>query len=226
VSLPGQAREVRSRTFIAHIRYASTGPVTQLNTHPFEQENRLFAHNGVIGDLPALEQELGPSLGLVQGETDSERFFALITREIEQVGDVGAAIVRAASWAAENLPLYALNVILIDADELWALRYPDVHELHLLERSAGGPRGGRYLDHASARGSVRVRSGDLATCPAVVVASEPMDEDPGWRALESGELLHVDGQLKCSIKRILESPPAHQLSLTDLEGRAAASQKP
>jgi glutamine amidotransferase len=221
-----EAREVCSRTFIAHIRFASTGALTQVNTHPFELEGRLFAHNGVIGDLPALEQELGPALQWVQGQTDSERFFALITREIQQVGDVGQAIVRAATWVAENLPVFALNVILIDAEELWALRYPDVHELHLLERAAGGGRGNRHLDHASARGSVRVRSGDLATRPAVVVASEAMDEDPGWRALKPGELLHVDAQLNCSIERVLDKPPAHQLTLADLGGKAAASQKP
>ena len=122
--------------------------------------------------------------------------------------------------------MFALNVILIDADELWALRYPDVHELHVLERAAGGGRGNRHLDHASARGSVRVRSGDLASRPAVIVASEPMDEDPGWRGLQSGELLHVDPDLKCSIERVLDHPPAHQLSLDDLEGRAAASRQP
>ncbi len=221
-----EAREVCSRTFIAHIRYASTGGLTKVNTHPFEQQGRLFAHNGVIGDVPALDRELGPALQWVHGDTDSERFFALITREIEQAGDVGQAIARAASWVAENLPVFALNAILINDGELWAFRYPDTHELHVLERAAGGGRGHRHLDHASARGSVRVRSGDLATRPAVIVASEMMDEDSGWRALEPGELLHVDPNLKCSVKRVLEGPPAHQLTLADLGDKAAASQKP
>ena len=73
--------------------------------------------------------------------------------------------------------------MLVTPDELWALRYPDVHELHVLEREPGGTSGSRHLEHASARGSIRVRSGDLAALPAVVVASERMDEDPGWRAL-------------------------------------------
>ena len=54
-----EARELRSRTFVAHIRYASTGAIAPQNTHPFEQHGRLFAHNGVIEDLPALEHELG-----------------------------------------------------------------------------------------------------------------------------------------------------------------------
>jgi glutamine amidotransferase len=218
-----EAREVWSRTFIAHVRYASTGELTMVNTHPFEQGGRLFAHNGVIEDLPALEQELGSAMQRVKGETDSERFFALITREIEEGHDVGEAIRRAASWVAEHLPVFALNLVLITESELWALRYPDVHELHVLERAAGGSSGGRHLEHASARGTIRVRSGDLAGCRAVVVASEQMDEDSGWRALQSGDLLHVDPDLKTTITRVIEGPPAHQLTLEDL-GQAAASQ--
>src|ERR1700729_3025204 len=47
------AHEVSSRTFLAHIRHATAGEPTIENTHPFEQHGRLFAHNGVVGDLPA-----------------------------------------------------------------------------------------------------------------------------------------------------------------------------
>jgi len=221
-----EAREITSRTFVAHVRYASTGAVSPENTHPFEQRGRLFAHNGVIGEPERIEPELGDAASLVKGETDSERYFALVTREIERDGDVGAAIVRATRWIAENLPVFALNVVLITPSDLWALRYPDVHELYVLERAAGGPTGTRHLEHASARGSVRVRSGDLATRPAVVVASERMDEDAGWRLLEPGELVHVDPDLKLTGRVALDRPPAHQLTLADLGGKAAASQAP
>ncbi|MBV9415225.1 MAG: class II glutamine amidotransferase [Solirubrobacterales bacterium] len=221
-----EAREVSSRTFVAHVRYASTGAVSPENTHPFEQRDRLFAHNGVIEDIQRLEAELGDARALVQGETDSERYFALITKEIERDGDVGQAIVRAAGWIAENLPVFALNLVLITDTDLWALRYPDVHELHVLERDAGGPTGDRHLEHSSSRTTMRVHSRDLARRPAVVVASEQMDEDPGWRALESGELLHVDPELNITITKALERPPAHQLTLADLSGKAATSQAP
>ena len=221
-----EAREVTSNTFVAHVRYASGSPVTLRNTHPFVESGRLFAHNGVIGDVPALERELGTAMEVVGGETDSERYFALVTREIARSGDVGRGIAAAATWIAEHLPVFALNCVLISATELWALRYPDVHELHVLERSAGGSRGNRHLEHASARGSVRVRSGDLARRPAVVVASEAMDEDAGWRPLQSGELLHVGADLRATVTRVIDHPPAHQLSLTDLDEKAAASQAP
>lgn len=219
-----EAREVASNTFIAHVRYASSGSVSPQNTHPFEQAGRLFAHNGDIEDLVKLERQLGDAMSWVKGETDSERYFALITREIERTGDVAEGIVAAATWIAENLPVFAINCVLITASEVYALRYPDVHELYVLERAAGGHGGGRHLEEASARGSIRVRSGDMTTRRAVVVATEPMDEDAGWRALGSGDLLHVDADLETTVTRVIDRPPAHQLTLADLDPKAAASQ--
>jgi predicted glutamine amidotransferase len=222
-----EARELESTTFIAHVRYATTGAIEARNTHPFEQRGRLFAHNGVIHDLERLDRELGADRALVQGDTDSERLFALVTRETDRNGgDVGAGIVAAARWVAAELPLYAINLILATADGLWALRYPDVHELWILERAAGGPRGSRHLDAASAAGSVRVRSAPLAEQPSVILASEPMDEDPGWRELEAGELVHVGSTLNVDSTIALDEPPKHPLTLADLEPRAAAAQAP
>lgn len=219
------ARQRESTTFLAHIRYASTGGVDPRNTHPFEQQGRLFAHNGVIDDLPALEAELGDHRCLVAGDTDSERFFALITKHIDaNGGDVGAAIATAARWVADTLPVYAINLILTTPTELWALRYPDTHDLFVLQRPAGGPHGRRHLEHASAAGRIRARSGDLSSHPAVVVASERMDEDPGWQALRPGELLHVDSHLACTRQIVIERPPRHPLSLAQLSSHAAAFQ--
>ena len=202
-----QARERRSTTFIAHVRVATTGAHTVRNTHPFEQDGRLFAHNGVIGDLDRLDRELGPAVDLVEGETDSERYFALITRETRAAGgDVGRGITRAAQWVARELPVVSINLILVVAGELWALRYPDTDSLFVLERAPGGPSGGRHLEHASAAASVRVRSAELARASVVVVASERMDEDPGWRPVAPGLLIHVDRRLGVRSTRILELP--------------------
>ena len=221
-----QARQASSATFIAHIRYASTGGLETRNTHPFEQHRRLFAHNGVIEGLDALDEHLGQDQALVEGETDSERFFALITRETRaHDGQVALGIERAALWIAQNLPVYALNLILITADELWALRYPDTHELYVLERQPGGHHGHRHLEHSGTGGRMRVHSGDLADTPAVVIASERMDEHPGWRLMEPGELLHVDRHLHVTSRLVLPDAPASRLTLEDLRPDAAASQK-
>jgi glutamine amidotransferase len=214
-----EAREISSSTFLAHIRFASTGALELRNTHPFEEHGRLFAHNGVIEDLPRLDAHLGEALSLVKGDTDSERLFALITRETDtHGGDVGAGIEAACRWVAANLPLLAINLIIATEQSLWALRYPETHELHLLERAPGVA-----LEHESALGS-RVHCEHGSSRPLVVIASEPMDADPGWRAVEPGELLCIDHDLAVSSRRILDGPPARPLTLDDLDPRARASQ--
>ena len=217
-----EAKRISSRTFVAHVRYASGTPVTRENTHPFEQHGRLFAHNGVIGDVSALEAELGPEMAMVHGQTDSERYFALVTREIARRGDIESGLVAAVDWIAERLPVFALNCVLITESEVFALRYPETHSLYVLERAAG--KGS--LHHSSPRHRIRVDSDDLARTGCVVVASEKMDDDPGWRELQPGELLHVGPELHASITEAIERPPAHQLTLADLEPEAAASQAP
>ncbi|MEV4441512.1 class II glutamine amidotransferase [Streptomyces sp. NPDC049577] len=220
-----QARDVESTTFLAHIRFASTGSLDHRNTHPFEQDGRLFAHNGVIEGLEELDAHLGADRSLVQGETDSERFFALITRETRaHGGDLTAGIAQATRWIAAHLPVYSLNFVLTTPEELWALRYPDTHELYELCRAAGGDTRQRHLDHTGTAGRMRIRSHDLAVAPAVVVASERMDDNPHWRLLEPGELLHVGPRRHVTRRTLLTDEPAHRLTLADLRPQAAASQ--
>jgi predicted glutamine amidotransferase len=219
------ARTAESSTFIAHVRYASTGGLTDANTHPFASHGRLFAHNGVIEGLDELERQVGAGMAQVKGDTDSERFFALVTQETEARGaDVGAGLAAAARWIADHLPVFALNAVIVTAQELWALRYPDTHSLYVLERRGDGPHQQRQLDHKGTAGRLHVRSGDLADVPAIIVASEKLDDDPGWRALESGELLHVGADLRVTSRIALPEPPKHLLTLNDLRPQAASSQ--
>jgi hypothetical protein len=71
----------------------------------------------------------------VQGQTDSERVFALITAAVRvRDGDIGAGIVDAVGWLADAVPIFALNVLLGTAGDIWAPRYPETHDLFLLAR--------------------------------------------------------------------------------------------
>jgi predicted glutamine amidotransferase len=208
-----EARNISSRTFVAHVRHATNGALTMANTHPFCQAGRLFAHNGVIGEVPKLEQQLGDDLSLVAGESDSERFFALITAEISRHdGDIGAGIGAAARWVVQNLPLMSINFVLVTATDLWALRYPDTNTLYVLERAAGGGGGdtAAALDQSSRHGT-RVTSEHARDRPVVVVASERLDEDAGWREIHPGELLHVGSGLNAQSVTLLEGPPPHSM---------------
>jgi len=215
------ARDVSSSTFLAHVRYATTGPLRTENTHPFLQDHRLFAHNGVVAGLDRLDDEIARELGhpsteLVSGDTDSERIFALITARARRHGDITRAITDALGWIAANLPVYAVNFIMTTTTDLWALRYPATNPLYLLSRPSGGAAGARELDHAGAPGTIRARSRDLAGMSATVLATERMDDDPGWRPLASGELLHVSSGQHVTTRTVLDRPPAHPLSLADL----------
>jgi glutamine amidotransferase len=205
-----EAAEECSRTYVAHVRHASTGGLTYANTHPFERDGRLFAHNGVVAFDP------GRRFDGVEGETDSERLFAAISDAIRaRGGDVGAGIRDAVREVATTTELYSLNFVLTTPDDVWALRYPEHNELHLLER-----RGGPSLDDRASTG-MRVRSEDAAGGDLVVIASERIDDDERWEEVAPGELVHVDSDLVVTREVVLEGPPARPLRLSE---QAAASQ--
>ena len=210
------AKQAESSAFVAHVRWASTGGRSVANTHPFAMEGRIMAHNGGFGDLPRLEERLGDYARLVLGDTDSERYFALITQQIDaHGGDVGAGIAAAAGWIAEHLPVSSLNAVVAAPGELWALRYPDAHALHVLERPAGSAAGrgspAEGLHVRSTTSSFHVPA--LAEAASVVVASEELDGETGWRMLAPGELVHVRPDLSVESEVVITRPPAHLVPL-------------
>jgi predicted glutamine amidotransferase len=214
-----EALEVKACTFVAHVRWASTGVVSLENTHPFSMHGRLMAHNGGLGDLPTLEAQLGDYRDLVKGDTDSERYFAFITQQIDQHGgDVGAGITAAASWIAGHLPVSSLNTVVITANEMWALRYPETHALHIIERPAGASAASASAGPSAAGMHVRsatssVHSDDLHTQDSVVIASEELDGESGWRMLDVGELVHVSADLTVTSTIAIPNAPAHLVPL-------------
>jgi glutamine amidotransferase len=155
------------------------------------------------------------------GQTDSERVFALITASIRaRGGDVTAGLVDAMRWLADNVPIYAVNVLLSTATDLWALRYPEPNELYVLDRREA-PSDHRFHLRTN---RIRADSDHLRSRPSVVFASERMDDDPRWRLLEPGELVRVDSGLQINSDVVLPDPPRHQLGPADLNATAQAAQ--
>ncbi len=207
-----EARQAESSAFEAHVRWATTGGRTMQNTHPFVMNGRLMAHNGGFGEVAQLEKELGSYARMVLGDTDSERYFALITKETDaHGGDVGAGITAAASWIAARLPVSALNTIVATPGELWALRYPGQHALHILERPAGPGPGEPGLHVRSATSSVRVPA--LEAVASVIIASEELDGESGWRMLAPGELVQVQPDLSVHSRIAIPRQPTHLVPL-------------
>jgi predicted glutamine amidotransferase len=245
-----EAKQAVSTTFVAHVRWATAGSRTVRNTHPFAMRGAIMAHNGGFGDLARLDYQLGTYRKLVLGDTDSERYFALITQQIDACGgDVGAGITAAARWIGERLPVSSLNVIVATPGELWALRYPGQHALHVIERPAGdsipagaaspdgsaspdgaaSPDGSASPDGPASRSGaagqapspgLHVRSSTssvhapaLRSVPTVVVASEELDGERGWRMLGDGELIHVRRDLTVESAIVIPGPPAQLVPL-------------
>lgn len=218
-----EAHDMTGTTFIAHVRYATTGSHDVLNTHPFLQDGRILAHNGVLEGLDVLDERLHEmgTAELVLGQTDSERVFALITASIRaRGGDVTAGLIDAMQWLAANIPIYAVNLLLSTATDMWALRYPDTHELYLSDRRETPPDCQFHLRTKR----IRAHSEHLRVRPSVVFATERMDDDTRWRLIAPGELVHVDARLQISSQVVLPDPPRHQLKLEDLNAAAQAAQ--
>ncbi|CNV79713.1 glutamine amidotransferase%2C class-II [Mycobacterium tuberculosis] len=209
-----EAHELTGTTFVAHVRYATTGSLDIRNTHPFLQDGRIFAHNGVVEGLDVLDErlrEVGAD-DLVLGQTDSERVFALITASIRaRDGNESAGLIDALRWLAANVPIYAVNVLLSTATDVWALRYPESHELYILDR-----RGDGAPEFHLRSKRIRAHSTHLRERSSVVFATEPMDDNPRWRLLDAGELVHVDAALRVNRSLVLPDPPRHPIRREDL----------
>lgn len=200
------ARSVSACTVVTHVRAATAGHDALVNTHPFEFDGLVVAHNGGFGDLPAVDAELGAWASRVQGQTDSERYAALIAKYAAETGDIGDAIARAANWLADHVPMYSLNVVVATAGNLWALRYPDHRALHVAQRIVDPATGGSWAgESTTARHGVH---SDVPT-PIVLIASERLDDADDWRMLAPGELVHVGADLQITSTVAVDHPPAH-----------------
>lgn len=217
-----EARQIISHTFLSHIRYATTGALDVHNCHPFDMNDRLFAHNGLVLGVDAIDSWLsGTDRALIEGGTDSERVFAYITAEIKRCGDTTAGLVSAVRRLGAEIPVFSLNLLLAEARRLWALRYPDTRELWVLSPAGGGFGQHRVLDSGSRRLELTAIAERI---PAYVVSSQPLDDDPDWRLLAPGELLVIDGLEARSLFPFDE--PAHRLRYEDLIGTAALAMHP
>ncbi len=203
------AKHVVGRAIVAHVRHSSGTPRRLENTMPFQREGRLFAHNGELADLPAVERMAGSWARDLAGDTDSERYLALVTRRTQECGDLATGLAAAVAELAATVPVLSLNCIIATPDDLVALRYPETDTLWVLVRPAGPG-----LEGSGSDGPIRI-SGDRAPVPHVVVASEPLDDDPGWRLLDSGELIHVDPDLRITSSPAMTTSPAHPLHRPD-----------
>ncbi len=69
-------------TLFGHIRKATVGEPSEVNSHPFIEGNWSFMHNGSLGS--ADQEVFQEACDCTDGETDSEHYFHLIIHQLEK----------------------------------------------------------------------------------------------------------------------------------------------
>src|SRR5215211_453900 len=178
-SFAGIAPRIRSRTIFAAVRSATPGlPVEESGTPPFASGPFLFAHNGAIENFrhtamrPLRDALSDESYAGLLGTTDSETIFAgLLDRLREDPGSLSGALAETighVSAVCGKLGVRAtLNLAVTEGEAMAFTRY-----------STEGPGNSLYFVE------------DWEALPeAVVVASERLDDDKGWRTAPDRHLL-------------------------------------
>ena len=176
------APKIRARAILAAVRSATPGlPVEESGTPPFASGPFMFAHNGAIEDFrhtamrPLRDALSDESYAGLLGTTDSETIFAgLLDRLREDPRDLPAATVETIRHVSEicgALGVKAtLNLAVTDGKTMAFARY-----------STEGPGNSLYFIED-----------EEAFPDAVVVASERLDGDAGWREVPDRHLLAVE----------------------------------
>lgn len=205
------ARVTRTRCLLAHVRAASPGsPVTELNCHPFASGRLTFMHNGDLGGFRDLRRRLLADLSpeafaSIEGSTDSEHMFAVFLDRL-RAQDGGDRTERLAAALEETIRHVEalrrevapdqpslLNLVACDGKRAAVTRYTSGHE----------PASSLYFNtgrtYTCDQGLCHMVD-DGAAPSAVIVASEPLDEDDRWTRVEPGHVVLVTPELKVSTR--------------------------
>ena len=192
-----EAHDMRSAIVLSHIRRATRGGRSLMNTQPFRRELggscHVFAHNG---DLPEVFHDPRFPLGFHKplGETDSEYAFCSLLGRLEDLWlasagppDLEHRTLVVADFAGSLAGLGMANFIYSDGDAVFAhgnrrrdhvADPPRPPGLHVLHRSVDGGYHAPGLEIAHESGCREM----------VLVASVPLTGE-NWRPLAEGELV-------------------------------------
>jgi len=197
----------RAQAQIVHLRMATDGMVSEpANTHPFLRDGLAFAHNGSLTPTSTLEEHIAPEIrdGL-QGETDSERYFAVIRTKIAEGHELLPAVCLAVSELRPYFPDASMNAIILSPTTLIAIHAsvgaPVPHDLF---DASGMSEEELPQDHRTDYYLMRQRTLDDGT---IMLASSGLDI-VGWDPLPSESVTAVDLASLESETRLLGARPS------------------
>lgn len=207
---------VSSRTVVAHIRKATVGDNTVLNTHPFQYGLWVFAHNGDVPEFERCRQQMVDAVAprfrrFILGDTDSEVLFFLFLTQLSTYGPLdrrhgietvmkalSETVIKARAIAdTDDAPKPALlNFLVTNGQTLAAVQ------------------GGKELFWST----YKTRCSDRGVCPHLapqceaeskdgfvnhlLVASEPVQGENVWLEMEPGEMVGVDWRMRVARGRV------------------------
>lgn len=216
------APAIESGCLLAHVRAASPGmPVSNFDCHPFTWDRLTMMHNGVVAAFAGIRRELRRRLSdeayaWIRGGTDSEHLFALFTdRYRDHSGLAGA----------ERL-VAALDDTIGLIEELTAGRRGDTPSFLNLAVTDGAcavvsrySSDGRPPETLYTRSNCRYRgNGDgedelvETDEPAMLVASEPLTADPGWRCIDRNHFVVIDANRRMEQRPVTGGASARPLA--------------
>lgn len=117
------ANDAAGQVVIAHVRQKTVGCTALANTHPFRRDAFVFAHNGSVTAIPAVAARASETrLSEIEGETDSERLFAMILTHIDDAADVERGVVAAVRGLHALGDIGSTNFLLSCGSRLFAHR--------------------------------------------------------------------------------------------------------
>lgn len=210
---------VSSETVVAHIRKATQGNLSVLNSHPFQYGKWVMAHNG---DIPNFSEKrslidalVAPRLRrFMLGETDSERIFFLFLTLLSRYGDLSNRFgLDEVAPALEDTVKQVRE--LCDTDTQRALLTLLVTDGQTMVAHQGGKE--LYFSTWKKRCADRDHCPWLSpSCEAptkdgvvnhLVLTSEPLHGENVWDALGEGELVGVDWRMRLMRRKIAASIP-------------------
>lgn len=204
---------VASETVLAHVRRATKGVLSIINSHPFQFGQWVFAHNGDIPCFEAVREEMLAHIPPVKrryilGATDSEVVFFLLLSFMERRGDLHQR-----GYPVEDVFAAVRETVALIQKITGLDPYDPSTQMHLSFILTNGEsmiahQGGKELHFST----YKVRCPERDTCasfapcceapPAsgfvnhLIVSSEPLQGHNVWHTMAPGEVVGVDWRMR------------------------------
>ena len=189
---------------IVHLRMATDGMSCRAeNTHPFLVDGLAFAHNGSLMPAQSIDAFIDPSIAAgLRGDTDSERYFAVIRSKIAGGLDLFDAVCETVAELRPLFPDASMNALILSQDALIVVHASaDAEVPHDLFDASGLSEADLPQDHRTAYYLMRQRRLEDGT---MIFASSGLDI-VGWEPLPPESVTRVDLATQATETRVLSA---------------------